>query len=238
MHRSDAHDHADVGLGDRGQLGDLTGAAHRHLEHEHLGARWRRARISSGTPISVLKLAREATVRRWGESSASSRSFVEVLPVDPVTPITFASSSWRQAVARRCSARSGSSAAISAPGTAHRAASACSGVVSTPHAPAASACGAKRPPSSCSPRRPTNSAPGPAWRESMTARSGPVALGGGRDEPGPCCPCDLLGCPGPHALIREGTGRIGRQRTRRQSAAYGRATTTRSARLRGSRGRR
>ena len=32
----------DVGLGDRGQLGDLAGAAHRHLEHEHLGAGRRR----------------------------------------------------------------------------------------------------------------------------------------------------------------------------------------------------
>ena len=39
VHRADVHDHADVGLGDRGELGDLAGAAHRHLEHEHLGAR-------------------------------------------------------------------------------------------------------------------------------------------------------------------------------------------------------
>ncbi len=34
----DVDDDADVGLGDRRQLGDLAGAAHRHLEHEHLGA--------------------------------------------------------------------------------------------------------------------------------------------------------------------------------------------------------
>ncbi len=34
MRRADVDDHADVGIGDRGQLGDLPGAAHRHLEHE------------------------------------------------------------------------------------------------------------------------------------------------------------------------------------------------------------
>ncbi len=36
--RPDVDDDADVGLGDRRQLGDLADAAHRHLEHEHLAA--------------------------------------------------------------------------------------------------------------------------------------------------------------------------------------------------------
>ncbi len=39
VHRPDADDHGDVRLGDRGQLSDLTGAAHRHLEHQDLGLR-------------------------------------------------------------------------------------------------------------------------------------------------------------------------------------------------------
>ena len=38
VHRPDADDHADVRLGDRGQLGDLPGAAHPHLQDERLGA--------------------------------------------------------------------------------------------------------------------------------------------------------------------------------------------------------
>jgi len=37
MHGADAHDHADVRLGDRGQLGDLAAAPHGQLEHQHLG---------------------------------------------------------------------------------------------------------------------------------------------------------------------------------------------------------
>jgi hypothetical protein len=38
MDRADVDDHADVGLGDLGQLGDLAGAAHRHLEHQRARA--------------------------------------------------------------------------------------------------------------------------------------------------------------------------------------------------------
>ena len=131
-------------------------------------------RISSGSPISVVKLAREATVRRCGVRTAFSRSLVDVLPVDPVTPIIRALS-WRlQAVARRWSARSGSSAARTTPGAWLRAASACCGATSAPHAPASRAWETNAPPSVCAPLRPTNSAPGPASRESITARSGPV----------------------------------------------------------------
>ena len=38
VRRADVDDHADVGLGDVRQLGDLAGAAHAHLQHERLGA--------------------------------------------------------------------------------------------------------------------------------------------------------------------------------------------------------
>ena len=41
MRRADVDDHPDVGLADRGELGDLAGAAHRQLEHERLRARRR-----------------------------------------------------------------------------------------------------------------------------------------------------------------------------------------------------
>ena len=37
MDGRDGGDEADVGLGDRGELGDLTRSAHAHLEHERLG---------------------------------------------------------------------------------------------------------------------------------------------------------------------------------------------------------
>ena len=38
MNRANVHDQADVGVRDRCQLGDLAGAAHRHLEDERLDA--------------------------------------------------------------------------------------------------------------------------------------------------------------------------------------------------------
>ena len=72
-------------------------------------------RISSGNPISVLKFAREATVLLRGARTANSRSLVDVLPVEPVTPMTWAPSSRRQAVARFCRAFRGSSAARTTP---------------------------------------------------------------------------------------------------------------------------
>ncbi len=39
--RADVGDHRHLGLGDRRQLGDLAGAAHRHLQHQQLGVRGR-----------------------------------------------------------------------------------------------------------------------------------------------------------------------------------------------------
>jgi hypothetical protein len=46
------------------------------------------ASTSSGRPISVLKFARLAATVRWGAISAAIRSFVDVLPTEPVTAIT------------------------------------------------------------------------------------------------------------------------------------------------------
>src|SRR3954451_16663001 len=136
-------------------------------------------RIVSGSPISVFRFCAVATTRRCVASIPASRSFVEVLPVEPVMPTTCACRWRRQAVARRPSARSGSSAARSAPGCAQRAASACSGPTRTPHAPLASACGANRPPSTFPPASPTKRSPWPTPRESMTTRWGPAACGAG-----------------------------------------------------------
>src|SRR3954452_18298543 len=134
-------------------------------------------RIVSGRPISVFRFWGLATTRLCVASTPASRSFVEVLPVEPVIPTTCARRWRRQAVARRPSACSGSSAARSAPGCAHRAASACSGPTRTPHAPLASACGANRPPSTFSPASPTKRAPSPTPREPLTPRCGPGACG-------------------------------------------------------------
>src|SRR4051794_23976157 len=133
----------------------------------------------SGRPISVFRFWAVATTRRCGASIPASRSFVEVLPVDPVTPMTRARSARRHAVARRPSAPSGSSAASSTPPFAASAASACEQPTSTPHAPAASACAANRPPSTFSPTSPTKRSPAPTARESMTTRAGPPARGAG-----------------------------------------------------------
>src|SRR4051794_10155736 len=83
-------------------------------------------------------------------------------------PTTCAPSSRRHAVARSCSARSGSSAVSTVP-----LCGACPGPTSTPHAPLSSACSANRPPSWLSPGSPTNRSPWVTSRESMTVRRGP-----------------------------------------------------------------
>ena len=51
-------------------------------------------RIASGSPISVLKFLGFDATARCGAISAVIRSFVEVLPTEPVTAIT-----WRREVA-------------------------------------------------------------------------------------------------------------------------------------------
>ena len=152
------------------------------------------ASSSSGSPISVLKLAREAATVRCGAIRAAIRSFVDVFPTEPVTPITCAPSARRQPRARPPSAATGSAAARTAPPSSVRAHS---GVASTPHAPAASASAAKRPPSTRSPGIATNRSPGAIdARVDDHARRTAVAVaqqvGAGRAG-------DPLGVPVPHA---------------------------------------
>ena len=73
------------------------------------------SRMVSGSPISVFRFWRLACVRRWWASSAVRMSLVEVLPVEPVTPITLAPSSRRHSRAMDWSSASGSAAVITVP---------------------------------------------------------------------------------------------------------------------------
>src|SRR3954452_5068493 len=136
-------------------------------------------RTVRGSPISVFRFCGVATTRRCGASIPASRSFVDVLPVEPVMPITRARSARRHAVARRPSAASGSSEPGTTPDDDDPAPSACDAPPRTPQAPPPSACGAKRPPSTLSPASPTKRSPSPTARESMTTRAGPPARGAG-----------------------------------------------------------
>ncbi len=129
------------------------------------------SRIVSGTPISVLRFSRFACVLSCARRIVARMSLVDVLPVEPVTPITRAFSSRRHARASDCSAASGSAAAITAPpverlGVPRR----------DDHAPCArvecclselAAVGVLRPAGRRTGR------PGPTSRESITARRGP-----------------------------------------------------------------
>ena len=104
-------------------------------------------------------------------------SLTDVLPVEPVIPTTGQPSSRRQARARRCRAASGSARGEHPAGAPPRprapdSAAARSESTTTPQAPAASAAAACSPPSARSPRSPKKRSPGPASRESITARSG------------------------------------------------------------------
>ncbi len=56
MDRADVDDHAHVRLGDRRQLRDLPGAAHRHLEHEHLRVRRRSQQRERQADLRVVVL--------------------------------------------------------------------------------------------------------------------------------------------------------------------------------------
>src|SRR3954469_19618685 len=140
-----------------------------------------------GSPISVLRFSRLATVRRRWLSIAARMSFVEVFPTEPVTPTTGQPRARRHAVARRCRAVSGSSETMTAPDPSAPA-PACSDATSAPHAPPASACAAKPPPSTFSPTSPTKRSPGPAARESITARTGPPGnMTGAASRPPAAC---------------------------------------------------
>ena len=58
MHRANADDHPDVGLRHRRELGDLARPAHRHLEHEHLGAGGRAENLQRQPDLGVEVRAR------------------------------------------------------------------------------------------------------------------------------------------------------------------------------------
>ena len=58
----------------------------------------------SGTPISLLKLLALAAVRNVVASTAARRSFTDVLPTDPVMPITASGSRSRAAAPSRVKA--------------------------------------------------------------------------------------------------------------------------------------
>ena len=62
---------------------------------------------------------------------------------------------------------------------------------------------AKRPPSTCSPTSPTNRSPGPAARESITARDGPPACGAGATSRPPAA---CATCSGDHSCTQRLTG--------------------------------
>ena len=129
----------------------------------------------SGSPISVLRFSRLATVRSRWASIAARMSLVDVFPTEPVIPTTGQPSARRHAVARRCSAASGSSAAMQharwrRTGRRRRARAPRARPTRRPRAPAARSARRRRA------RRagPTKRSPGPAARESMTARAGPA----------------------------------------------------------------
>ena len=151
------------------------------------------ASTSSGSPISVLKFSREAATLRCGAIIAAIRSLVEVLPTEPVTAITCAARSCRQARASAPSAGTGVSDAITAPALRSSASSSSThcGWTTTPHAPASSATVANAPPSTFSPGMPKKRSPGWTARESITARPGPPASrppAGSRTSSAPAVP--------------------------------------------------
>ena len=72
-------------------------------------------RIVSGNPTSLLNDAGLATVLNLRPRMAAAKSFVQVLPVEPVMPTTVASLRPRSSAARSSSARRVSGTAIRAP---------------------------------------------------------------------------------------------------------------------------
>ena len=174
VHGPDVRDHADVGLADRGQLGDLAEAAHRQLEHEHLGARRRGEQLQRQPDLGVEVRAargdravrgdhrRDQVLRRRLADRAGDRDHVRGQVAPPCA---------RQRAERRERMLGGE----------HGAALGRRGGLARPgrrgeHAPCAgrSASAANSPPSTRSPGSATNRSPGSTARESITTRAGPV----------------------------------------------------------------
>ena len=178
VHRADVDDHADVGLGDRGQLGDL---ARRRASPSRAPAPRCRAgadedrQRQADLGVEVLGGGDRPPVRP--RAAPARMSFVEVLPVEPVTPTTLHVAELR------------------APGAGEPLQAARAGRRRDDHAPPAS-CRAPRPRARASSAPPTprrrsasrgearrrrrarradrrTGRPRPTSRESMTARRGP-----------------------------------------------------------------
>ena len=169
------------------------------------------ASTSSGSPISVLKFARDAATLRCGAIIAAIRSLVEVLPTEPVTAITKAREVLppgpRERAERRQRRLRGDDRALGLARPAARRPSAAA--TTTPHAPASSAVTANAPPSTCSPGRPKKRSPGWTARESITARPGPPAG----------APAGLLAAAARRRSCRRCAGRSSASRARRRPAA-------------------
>ncbi len=73
----------------RAQLAIWPDAAHAHLDDEHVGVGVGPQQTVSGTPSSLLRLpSRRHDVAAPSTSAERRKSFVVVLPVEPVTPTT------------------------------------------------------------------------------------------------------------------------------------------------------
>ena len=163
---------ATSGRRQRGQLGDLAGAAHAHLDHRDLGARPPAPAATSGTPISVFMLPGRALRPGAGRAAsiATRMSLVVVLPVDPVMATTLRAQPLQGQAAgglehgqRVLGHDAPAGGCRSTSPSIHRQADS---PTTAAAAPARRASGAWCPPSARSPRRPTNRLPGATSRES------------------------------------------------------------------------
>ena len=115
MDRPDADDHADVGLGDARELGDLAGAAHPHLQDQDLGSGGCGEDLQGQPDLGVEvgpRGDRQPVRREHAEQQVLGRGLARS-SLSRRSPSRRAV--VRQAVASRCSAASGSSATRSAP---------------------------------------------------------------------------------------------------------------------------
>ena len=139
-------------------------------------------RTVSGSPISVLRFACVATVASLladhrGEEVLRRGLAGRAGDADDLRAELPAPRGRERAAARRAGRRP--RARRRRPSAARRARAR----RARPTRPARAPARRTRPPSTFSPRRPTKRSPGPASRESMTARDGPVARRRARDEP-------------------------------------------------------
>ena len=154
MRDADVRHDRDVGSSDRAQDRDVPHVARAHLRDDHLGVRRRAPRSVTGRPTSLLNDSRLAWVRNLVASTAAVMSFVDVLPLAPVTATTFASMRDRSSRASIISASPVDRTDTAGPSTSSPSRT------STPAAPFANASGTNRPPSVRSPGSATNNAAG------------------------------------------------------------------------------